>query len=142
MTKGIRAYTNARFAKFLPAFQAGELDGTAFRRKVMESAVAKFEISVAAAATHYNHALTMARLNDPAAVATLGRPDDKKGGRPVLNPVTVIKAKSGEVVVDGVSRGAAGLLIAKAAAKRGVAKLAIKQDVDTAAAKAAAEASA
>jgi hypothetical protein len=137
MTQGIRAFTNALFAKSLPSFQTGEMTGTDLRRKVMEGTIAKFDISVASAATHYNHALQMTRLAEPKSVEGLGRPDDKKGGRPVLNPVTVIKAKSGEIVVDGVSRGAASLLIAKAAAKRGVAKLAIKQDVDAAAAKAA-----
>jgi hypothetical protein len=141
MTKGIREYTNARFAKYLP--QLGELTAAGFRKKVMDGVVAKFEISVASAATHYNHALKQTRLADPKSVDGLGRPEDKKGGRPVLNPVTVVKAKSGEVVVDGVSRGAADILIAKAAAKRGVAKLAIKQDLDAAAAKeAAAEAEA
>jgi hypothetical protein len=140
MTQGIRAFTNARFTKYLP--QLAELTNAGFRKKVMDGVIAKFDIGVASAATHYNHALKMARIETPAAVEGLGRPEDKKGGRPVLNPVTVIKAKSGEVVVDGVSRGAAGLLIAKAAAKKGVAKLAIRQDVEAAEAKAAAEATA
>jgi hypothetical protein len=142
MTKGIREYTDARFAIGLAAFQAAEVTGAAFRRGVMEDTVAKFGISVASAATHYNHSLKMAKTEAPASVEGLGRSDDKKGGRPVLNPVTVIKAKSGEVVMEGLSRGAATILIAKAAAKRGVAKLAIKQDVDAAAAKAAAKAAA
>lgn len=127
MTKGIRSYTDARFAKYLPKFQAGELDGAAFRAKVMSGTVAKFEISVASAATHYNHSLKQARLADPASVEGLGRSEDKKGGRPVLNPVTVIAAKSGKVVAEGVSRGAADLMIAQAAAKRGVARLAIAE---------------
>lgn len=142
MTKGIREYTNARFAKYLPQFVSGELDKTAFRKKVMDGTVAKFEISVASAATHYNHALKAQRLADPKSVESLGRPEDKKGGRPVLNPVTVVKAKSGEVVVEGVSRGKATEMIAKAAAKKGVAKLAIKEDLEAAAAKAQAEADA
>ena len=142
MTKGIREYTNARFAKYLPQFQSGELTGTTFRKKVMEGTVAKFEISVASSATHYNHALKTQRAMDPKSVETLGRPEDKKGGRPVLNPVTVVKAKSGEVVVEGVSRGKATELVAKAAAKKGVAKLAIKEDLEAAKAKAEAEAKA
>ena len=136
MTKGIREYTIARFNKYLPQQQSGELSNKDFRAKVMNGAIAKFEISVASAATHYNHALKMTRLESPKAVEGLGRPEDKKGGRPVLNPVTVVKAKSGDVVVDGVSRGAAEMLIAKAALKKGVAKLAIKQDLEAAAAKA------
>jgi hypothetical protein len=126
MTVGIRAYSDNRFAFYLP--QLGELGNAGFRAKVMDSVSRKFGISIASAATHYNHSLKMARLSDPASVNGLGRPEDKKGGRPVLNPVTVVKAKTGEVVVDGISRGAADLLVAKAAAKKGVAKLAIKQD--------------
>lgn len=114
MTKGIRDYVNARFAKYLPKFQAGELDGKAFRAKVMDGAVTKFGITVASAATHYNHALKMTRLENPASVEGLGRPEDKKGGRPVLNPVTVVNARSGKVVAEGISKGAADILIAKA----------------------------
>ena len=139
MTKGIRDYTNARFTKYLPQFTAGEIDGPAFRKKVMDGTVTKFEITVASAATHYNHSLKMQRLADPKSVEGLGRPEDKKGGRPVLNPVTVVKAKSGELVVSGVSRGAATLMIQKAAATKGVARLAIKEDLEAAAAKAEAE---
>jgi len=129
MTQGIRAYTIARFAKYLP--QLGELGGTAFRAKVMEGVSKKFEISVASAATHYNHALKMQRLADPKSVEGLGRPEDKKGGRPVLNPVTVINARSGNVVAEGVSKGAAQLLIAKAGTlKNGANKLAIAADAE------------
>lgn len=131
MTQGIRAYCDNRFAFYLP--QLTELGGAGFRAKVMDSVVRKFDISVASAATHYNHSLKMARLNEPASVDGLGRPEDKKGGRPVLNPVTVVKVKTGEVVVDGVSRGAAQILIAKAAMKKTAPKLAIKQDLEVAA---------
>ena len=126
MTKGIREYTNARFAKYLP--QLGDLGAAGFRKKVMDGVVAKFGISTASAATHYNHSLKMQRLADPKSVDGLGRPEDKKGGRPVLNPVTVVKAKSGEVVAEGVSRGAAEIMIAKAAQRKGVAKLAIQEE--------------
>jgi hypothetical protein len=135
MTKGIREYTNARFVQFLPQFAAGELDKTAFRKTVMDGAVEQFQVSVASAATHYNHALKVQRAADPKSVETLGRPEDKKGGRPVLNPVTVVKAKSGEVVVEGVSRAKAKELVDKAAAKKGVARLAIKEDLEAAAQK-------
>src|SRR4051812_14824620 len=102
MTKGIREYTNARFVKFLP--QLGDLGATAFRAKVMASVQKHFDISVASAATHYNHALKMQRLVDPKSVEGLGRDEDKKGGRPVLNPVNVINARSGSVVAEGISR--------------------------------------
>jgi len=126
MTQGIRAYANNRFAFYLP--QLAEIGNAGFRAKVMNSVVAKFEISVASAATHYNHALKMQRATDPASVATLGRPEDKKGGRKPIHVVDVIKVKTGEVVASGVSKGAAELLITRAAASR-KAKLAIKAEV-------------
>jgi hypothetical protein len=130
MTQGIRAYTNARFNKYLIGFMAGEFTGPAFRAKVMDGTVSKFNISVASAATHYNHALKMARAASPESIEGLGRSEDKKGGRPVLNPVTVVNTRSGKVVVDGVSKGAADLLIAKAGTlKNGDTKLSIKVDV-------------
>ena len=124
MSKGIRDFTNANFAKYLA--ERAELGDTGFRRRVMEETVMNFGISIASAATHYNHSLKAARLADPKSVEGLGRPEGKKGGRPVINPVTVIKVKSGEVIVAGVSKGAAELLIATAVAK-GKAKLAILQ---------------
>lgn len=131
MTQGIRDYTNARFAKHLPKFQAGELTGAAFRKKVMEETVAKFGISVASAATHYNHALKTTRLATPEMVEGLGRPEDKKGGRPVLNPVTVINTRSGKEVATGISKGAAEVLIVKAGVlKNGQPKLSIKVDAE------------
>ena len=48
-----------------------------------------------------------------------------------MTTVTVIKVKTGEVVVEGVSKGAAELLIAKAAAAKNKPKLAIKTEVET-----------
>ena len=127
MTTGIRAYCNARFAHYLPKFQAGTMDGTAFRAKVMDGVVEKFGISVASAATHYNHSLKMQRITDAQSVRNLGRKEDKKGGRPLENPVTLIKARSGEVVKAGISRGQAQLYIIKAEVK-GKTKLAILED--------------
>lgn len=129
MTKGIREYTNARFNKYLIGFVSGELTGAAFRAKVMDGTSAKFGINVASAATHYNHALKMSRLASPTSVEGLGRPDDKKGGRPVLNPVTVVNTRSGKPVAENISKGAAELLIIKAGTlKNGDAKLSIKAD--------------
>ena len=125
MTKGIREYVNARFAKYLP--QLAELTNAGFRKKVMDGAVAKFSISVASAATHYNHALKMQREADPASVATLGRPEEKKGGRKPIHVVDVIKVKTGEVVFTGVSKGKAELLISAAAKAKNKPKLAIKE---------------
>lgn len=124
MTKGIREFTNQTFARTLP--QLGELGNTEFRREVMAQTILAFGISEASAATHYNHALKQARAANPEAVAGLGRPEDKKGGRKAVHTVDVIKVKTGEVVAAGVSKAKAELLIAKAAeAKK--AKLAIKE---------------
>ncbi len=125
MTQGIREFTNANFASTLPKLQSGELKPSEFRREVMDLAVVAFGITVASAATHYNHSLKAARAADPKSVAGLGRPEDKKGGRKPIHTVDVIKVKTGEVVASGVSKGAADTLIATAVAK-GKAKLAIK----------------
>ncbi len=138
MTQGIRDFTNARFAKHLPKFQSGDMSGSVFRKKVMEETIAKFQISVASAATHYNHALKTTRLATPEMVEGLGRPEDKKGGRPVLNPVTVVNTRSGKVVAEGISKGAAEVLIVKAGVlKNGDPKLSLKAEAEAEAAPAA-----
>lgn len=94
MTKGIRAFTNKVFNKTLP--QLNELGAIAFRREVMDQAIMAFGINVASAATHYNHSLKLAKAANPAAVAILGRPADKKGGRKakvvVLETVAPVEA--------------------------------------------------
>lgn len=127
MTQGIRAFTIATFNATLP--HLAELGNIAFRREVMDQTIMGFGISVASAATHYNHALKMARTTNPEAVKSLGRPEDKKGGRKPIHLVDVVKAKSGEVVATGLSKAAAEALIAEAVAK-GKTKLAIKVVVD------------
>lgn len=131
MTQGIRAYVAARFVQLLPQFRSGELTGTAFRKSVMDSAVKEFGISVASAATHYNHSLKQMRLTDAKAVDGLGRPEGKKGGRKPKVTVDVIKVKTGEVVAANVSRGAAEFMIAQAQLKK-KAKLAILDQGDAA----------
>ncbi len=123
MTKGIREFTNARFLKLLP--KLADLGNAGFRKAVMESTVNKFEISIASAATHYNHAFKSAKAAG-ADCGTLGRAEDKKGGRPVTNPVTVVKAKSGAVVAEGISAAKAKELIAASQAK-GKVKLALAE---------------
>ncbi len=126
MTKGIREYVNARFSEYLP--KLAELGNVGFRKTVMEGAVAKFSISIASAATHYNHALKAQRTADPKSVEGLGRPEDKKGGRKPVHTVDVIKVKTGEVVAQGLSKAAAEAMITQAADKK-KAKLAIKEVV-------------
>ena len=110
--KGIREFTNAKFVELLP--QLPELGGTGFRKAVMTAVVEQFGISINSAATHYNHSLKLAREENPTAVEGLGRPEGKRGGRPVVHPVTVIKAATGEVVAEGISRGAAMEMIDRA----------------------------
>jgi hypothetical protein len=122
MTKGIRQFTNETFNATLP--QLAELGAIAFRREVMALTMAAFDISVASAATHYNHAFKVAKETNPEAVQGLGRAEDKKGGRKPAT-VDVIKVKTGEVIAAGVTKAAAELLITKAAAAK-KAKLAIK----------------
>ena len=129
MTKGIRAFSNETFNNTLP--QLSELGNIAFRREVMAQIIMAFEVSVASAATHYNHSLKAARESNPADVATLGRAEDKKGGRKpkvqavVVATVDVIKVKTGEVVAVGVTQEVAEALIIKAVTAH-KAKLAIK----------------
>lgn len=137
MTQGIRDFTNANFSKYLA--ERAELGDTGFRRRVMEETVMNFGISIASAATHYNHSLKAARLANPESVEGLGRPEGKKGGRKPLTTVDVIKVKTGELVVSGISKGAANLLITTAVAKH-KAKLAIKTPEAAPAVEAATEA--
>ncbi len=126
MTQGIRAFALATFAAQLPALNAKEVTNTQFRAEVMGLTMAAFEgVTLASAATHYNHALKEAKKNTPELVVGLGRPDDKKGGRKPIHLVDVVKAKSGEVVATGLSNAAALAMVEKAAAA-GKTKLAIK----------------
>ena len=124
MTQGIREFTNATFNATLP--QLAEMGNIAFRAEVMNQAIMAFGISVGSAATHYNHALKAARAANPEAVAKLGRPEDKKGGRKPVHLVDVIKVKTGEVVASGLSKAKAELLVTKAAATPNKPRLAIK----------------
>ena len=77
MTKGIRAFAISTFNASLATLP--EVGAIAFRREVMAQVIMAFEISVASAATHYNHALKLAKAADP--TLALGRAPDKKGGR-------------------------------------------------------------
>ena len=124
MTQGIREFTNATFNATLP--QLAEMGNIAFRAEVMNQAIMAFGISVGSAATHYNHALKAARAANPEAVAKLGRPEDKKGGRKPVHLVDVIKVKTGEVVASGLSKAKAEQLVAKAAATANKPRLTIR----------------
>ncbi len=121
--RGIRAFVDQEFAKQLVKFQAGEIDGKKLRNLVCTKAIAKFEISNASAATHYNHSLTETRIATPNAVKGLGRPEGKKGGRKPDSVYNVVNAKTGKLVAEGLSYGKASTMIRAAEAKKGAEKL-------------------
>lgn len=120
MTKGIRAFANKTFLADLP--QRAEIGNTEFRRNVVAQIVAAFEITVASASTHYNHAFKTVKDSNPELVEGLGRADDKKGGRKPKVKAEVgstVDSNTPNVVVvsDAVSAALeAGALPAEAAA--------------------------
>lgn len=89
MDKGIRPFVNAKFLELAPTRPGSSAENgpatregnTAFRKNVMFAAMESFGISVASAATHYNHAFIECKKVNPVLVEGLGRPEDKKGGR-------------------------------------------------------------
>lgn len=129
MTKGVRDFASEQFISNLPLFQAGELTGTQFRRKVMDAVCNEFQISVASSATHYNFCLKSQRENDPQSVAELGRSEDKKGGRKPIHTVTVVKVKDNSVVATGISKEKADQMIKLANSTPFKAKLKIQEAV-------------
>jgi hypothetical protein len=81
MDKGIRPACNAKFLELLPTRENTTKGNTVFRKSVMASIMEDFGITLASAATHYNHAFQAVKTATPALVEGLGRADDKKGGR-------------------------------------------------------------
>lgn len=81
MDKGIRPYCNAKFVELLNLRNRGELTNTQFRKNVMADVMENFGITLASAATHYNHAFITVKALNSELVSGLGRPEDKKGGR-------------------------------------------------------------
>ena len=81
MDKGIRPAVNRKFVEMLP--QRAEIGNTAFRKNIIAFAMDEFGITLASAATHYNHAFKEAKKVAELApqLEGLGRPEDKKGGR-------------------------------------------------------------
>ena len=133
MTKGIRQYASSRFTELLPTVR--EAGPTMFRRKIMQEIVSKFDTSVASAAAAYNFALQQVKKDNPKAVAMIGRGSTQYSGtggnQPAPEPapnrgaaaktsraareqraaeaarVTIVKARSGEVVFKDLPRDAA-----------------------------------
>ncbi len=87
MDKGIRPHVNAKFLALLPTRVNDRKGNTVFRKAIIADAQEQFGITLASAATHYNHAFIAAReagkANEDLAKSLdgLGRPEDKKGGR-------------------------------------------------------------
>jgi hypothetical protein len=118
MDKGIRQGVNAKFAELLPELKT--LGGKAFRRDVMAWAIDNYGISVASAATHYNYSLHKAKLETPALVTGLGRPEGKNnGGR---KKKTAVAAAAAEVAgTTGETLPGANAATGEAAAAEGAA---------------------
>jgi hypothetical protein len=87
MDKGIRPACNAKFLAELPSRVNTREGNVAFRKNVMGAVMEDFGITLASAATHYNHAFINAKevAKTDAVIEGLlqglGRPEDKKGGR-------------------------------------------------------------
>ena len=128
--KGIRVNVNHKFAELLP--QRAELGNTRFRAEVIAYAMDEFGITLASAATHYNHAkIEAAKVPELAAqMEGLGRAEDKKGGRKPKAKVeavvaeeqqtvfTVKRKKDGAVIAEALSFEAATALVEKATAAK------------------------
>jgi len=81
MDKGIRPHVNFKFAELNEQRRRGLLTNVQFRKNVMCDAMEEFGITLASAATHYNHAFKLLKELNAELVSGLGRPEDKKGGR-------------------------------------------------------------
>ena len=128
--KGIRVNVNHKFVELLS--QRAALGNKRFRAEVIGYAMEEFGITLASAATHYNHAFKTVRAATPELVADLGRAEDKKGGRkPKAKAVLVedvaevqqteftVKRKSdGAVIAEALSFEDATALVAKAKAAK------------------------
>ena len=128
--KGIRVNVNHKFVEMLP--QRNEMGNTAFRKAVICYAMDEFGITLASAATHYNHAFKEARKIEALApmLEGLGRPEDKKGGRKPKaraeavaevaeqTEFSVYKKSTGELIAEKLNFEAATALVAKAKAAK------------------------
>lgn len=147
MDKGIRPYCNNKFVELNEQRRRGLLTNTVFRKSVMSDCMEQFGITLASAATHYNHAFKHVKELNAELVDGLGRAEDKKGGRkpkvvavpelcgPVQPPAdadtdydvalvapqtvfNVCKKADGTVVAEGLCLEDARELVAKAAAAK------------------------
>jgi hypothetical protein len=132
--KGIRVNVNHKFVELLA--ERATTGNTRFRANVIGYAMEEFGITLASAATHYNHAFKEAQKVPELAelLAGLGRAEDKKGGRKpkakmeaavaeavaeVQQTEFTVKRKSdGAVIAEALSFEAAQALVAKAIAAK------------------------
>ena len=132
--KGIRVNVNHKFVELLS--ERATTGNTRFRANVIGYAMEEFGITLASAATHYNHAFKEAKKLPELAelLQGLGRPEDKKGGRkPKAKVAAVVEADVVEVqqtefrvlrksdnavIAEALSFEAATALVAKAAAAK------------------------
>lgn len=107
MDKGIRPECNRKFRELLPTRENTRSGNTAFRKTVMAHIMEQFGITLASAATHYNHAFIDAReaaktdATLAAQLVGLGRPEDKKGGRKKKEVAPAAPAASAESATVG-----------------------------------------
>lgn len=104
MDKGIRPYAVAAFIAQAPARVNTREGNTVFRKTLMAELMEQFDITLASAATHYNHAFISAKTTHPALTEGLGRAEDKKGGRkPKAKPeaAAVVAPVADEAVTIG-----------------------------------------
>lgn len=132
--KGIRVNVNHKFVELLSTRAVS--GNTRFRAEVIGYAMEEFGITLASAATHYNHAFKEAKKLPELAelLVGLGRAEDKKGGRkPKAKVVAVAEAdvveeqqtvfavkrkNDGAVIAEALSFEQATALVAKAAAAK------------------------
>ena len=107
MDKGIRQEAKRAFAQLLPTRVNTREGNRNFRASVNTHLMENFGCTLAAAATHYNHAFIEARKAAASpgneALLTLleglGRPEDKKGGRkPKAKPAAQVAPEPEEVI--------------------------------------------
>lgn len=109
MDKGIRPACNAKFVEALATRVNTREGNCAFRKNVMFYVMEEFGITLASAATHYNHSFQAVKLATPELVEGLGRADDKKGGR---KPKAVVVAEAVAVLLsEGVKENTSTLTV-------------------------------
>lgn len=108
MDKGIRPYCNAKFVELNNLRNRGELTNTQFRKNVMADVMDQFGITLASAATHYNHAFKTVKELNAELVSGLGRAEDKKGGRKPKAKVATEGAAISDVLLSNMLNARAG----------------------------------